>query len=175
MGKKKRAATAAAISSATGTVAGLTAAHFGLSPTESVQVGGSVTSAVGNLLFQAFRLTSYDIADDGSSGTEMAGIEDSSAGSSSTVETTNISMERADATEVSNDIINVESTSPDTADATVETTPSAPAPQSPVEGDMQIRDAKHPRHRKRQRAARRRIERRERNERHVKEEGHGAP
>ncbi|WP_405993371.1 hypothetical protein [Streptomyces sp. NBC_00986] len=174
MGKKKRAAAAAAISSATGVAAGMTAAHFGLGPDESVRVGGSVATAVGNLLFQTFRLTSYDIADGGSSGTETAGIEDSSADSNSIVETTNISTEAAGAVVVSNDIINVETPSPDTADATAKTTPSAPAPQPPVAGDMQIRDVKHPRHRKRQRAARRRIERRERNERHVKEEGHGA-
>ncbi|MEU5697828.1 hypothetical protein ACFFS2_18360 [Streptomyces aurantiacus] len=74
---KKRAAIAAAISSTVGSTAGLTAAHLGLDPNQSAQIGAVVSGAVGNLLSQAFRLTPNDgdRASEGSSPFRAAEIE----------------------------------------------------------------------------------------------------
>lgn len=57
MKRKKRVAIAAATSAVAGCMAGAVAASCGLDVVDSVKVGGVVSGAVGNLLYQVFRQT----------------------------------------------------------------------------------------------------------------------
>lgn len=139
MGTKKRAAVAASVSGLAGTAVGLAASHFGLDPMESTRLGCSVSSAVGSLLFHAFRLTSDNGWGAGSASEE-------------TDRTANETSETSEETgNGSDDSINVVNSSVDTGNGSAEPTPDAEPPPSP----------KHPKHRKRHRAAHRRIERRQ--------------
>ncbi|WP_143074884.1 hypothetical protein [Streptomyces mangrovisoli] len=56
MSTKKRAAVAVALSAAAGSTAGAVACRCGLELQESAKLGAVVSGAVGNLLYQAFRL-----------------------------------------------------------------------------------------------------------------------
>lgn len=58
MKRKMRVSIAAAASAAAGAAAGAVAASCGLDVVDSVKVGGVVSGAVGNILYQVLRLTS---------------------------------------------------------------------------------------------------------------------
>ncbi|WP_327411446.1 hypothetical protein OG458_43010 (plasmid) [Streptomyces sp. NBC_01281] len=180
MGSKKRAAIAVGVSSAAGTAAGLTAAHFGLDATESTRIGVAVSGAVGDLLFKALRLTREDnpVGETRSVHGPSASTDDSSA---STTEVTNTviegSVEEEKEVAVSEDTSRAESSGTETEKYTVDASDNtnnatggqrdtADTASAPDRG--MPRDPKHPRHRKRRRAADRRIER---HQRYEKEEG----
>ncbi|WP_331724818.1 hypothetical protein [Streptomyces canus] len=164
MSTKKRAAVAAALSSTAGGIAGLAASHYGLDPQHSAQFGAVVSGAVGNLLYQAFRLT--------------PGENDRSPKDTDAIET---DVDESDG--VVSDIANAPGTGLDTADTDAVTPPPSTASpgsgDTPAASDTAASDGgaeapriKHPRHRKLARAAQRRIERCRHNGR--KENGHGA-
>ncbi|MFJ7242615.1 hypothetical protein ACIQWB_36595 [Streptomyces olivaceus] len=70
MARKKRAVAAAAITSTLGIATGLAASQYGLDPVEATRFGAMISGAVGNLLYQALRLTADDAG-----GLPQAGLE----------------------------------------------------------------------------------------------------
>ncbi|MFJ4633550.1 hypothetical protein [Streptomyces sp. NPDC088847] len=143
MGTKKRAAVAASVSGLTGAAVGLTASHYGLDPMESTKLGCWISGAVGNLLFQAFRLSSDSGPVTGSASEETDGTANETAPASGKTENTSAAAAL--------DSINVVDGSVDTGNRSAMPAPDGGSPPSP----------KHPKHRMRHRAAHRRIERRQ--------------
>jgi len=163
MSTKIRAAIAAAVSGTAGAVAGLTASHHGLSPDESVRTGAAVSGAVGNLLYQAFRLTPDDTV--GGTGTPTDGESDNTNADNGVSDTAN-TVEETDEKTV---------TETDAMGGMVSDTAGAASPHESG-GHASAPDRKRLRHRKLERGERRRVQRRERNEQDErrKENGHGA-
>ncbi|MFE7447944.1 hypothetical protein ACFU7X_46630 [Streptomyces chartreusis] len=130
MSTKKRAAIAVAVSAAAGSTAGAVAAYCGLDLQESAKLGALVSGAVGNLLYQALRLT-----------------PDQTDGSASSAAVDEADTPDEAAGEFDNN--NASHGASDTADDTDETGPRRGV----------VEDNKLPRHRKLRRAGRRRVER----------------
>ncbi|WP_445282585.1 hypothetical protein [Streptomyces sp. DSM 118148] len=149
---------AATASSTAGVAAGLTASHFGLDPHQSAQIGAVVGGAVGNLLYQVFRLTPED---------RDRNAVDAAPGSTGAVGPDTAASGMPNAAGTGSDTAAGEAEK-ETASTTEATAPGSdgvnPADRAAASG------RKHPRHRKLERAARRRAERRDKQ----KEDGHGA-
>ncbi|WP_369211112.1 hypothetical protein [Streptomyces flavofungini] len=75
MKRNKRAAIAVVISAGAGSAAGAVAAYCGLDIEDSVKVGAVVSGAVGNLLYQVFRLTSAQQARENGESDNLNGAE----------------------------------------------------------------------------------------------------
>lgn len=143
MGTKKRAAVASTISGMAGTATGLAASHYGADATQSFKIGCLVSGAVGDLLFQAFRLTS-----DNGPGAGPA-LEEPNTAAIATPEAS--SDQNAPTVGGDSNNINAANGSMDTGNSASEPGPSTgPSPYP-----------KHPKHRQRHRAAHRRVERRQ--------------
>ncbi|MEJ8634617.1 hypothetical protein [Streptomyces sp. MS2.AVA.5] len=134
MSKKKRAAIAVAVSATAGSAAGTVAAYCGLDFQDSANIGAMVSGTVGNLLYQALRLTPNDTA---SARTGVA--------------TGNGAPHSAES-----DITNAPHDHADTAIDTIGTDPKVKSRREHTRGATVRRS---PRHRKLERGSRRRVER----------------
>ncbi|MFF8953464.1 hypothetical protein ACF09I_32355 [Streptomyces sp. NPDC014940] len=148
MSKKKRMAIAVVLSATAGSTAGYMASYYGLDVEESARLGAVVAGAVGNLLYQAFRLPP-DQAD-------ASGASDATTGP---------------ATDAVSGNTNGSTAVPDTVNEPDTAAPEVPSVRPPVAAASE--DRKYPRHRKLRRAGRRLIERHLAQEQDTRGEGGG--